>query len=199
MVPVGLAEFPKRATKGIDAGGGHVDGTEPAMGGVVGGAIGLRPEAGEGLGLIPPGEESQLFRGGIADRFKPCGGLLKRLIPADFLKLPRPTRPRPAQRVTQPRRRVDLHDPRRAFGTEHALVDRVIAVAFDVGDLTVLQMHIDPAAAGAHVAGGLFDLVRDMGGQVECGLIHQGLCGCLGQCGGYFGTVLPQMRHLGNG
>ena len=204
MVPVGLAKFPERAAKGIDARGGHVDAAKSAVGRVVRGAIGLCPEAGKALRLVAPGEKRQLFRGGIADRFEPGGRLLQGLVPRDFLELPRPARACPPQWIAQAGRRVDLHDPGRAFGAEHTLVDRVIAVALDIGDFLFavgarLQMYVDPAAAGAHVAGGLFDFVRDMGREVDCRLIHQGLCGCLGQCGGYFGTVLPQMRHLGNG
>ena len=48
------------------------------------------------------------------------------------------------------------HDPGRTFGTQHALVDRMIRVTFDVSDLAVFEMHADPAAAGAHIACGGF-------------------------------------------
>jgi hypothetical protein len=68
-----------------------------------------------------------------------------------------------------------LHDPRRALAADHALVDRVVAVAVDVAHLGplprhVAQMHVDPAAAGAHVAGGLRDTVRDRPVQFDLGL-----------------------------
>src|SRR5690606_414958 len=46
-------------------------------------------------------------------------------------------------------------------GAEDALVDRVVAVALDIADAALLQMHVDAAAAGAHIAGGPPDLVRD--------------------------------------
>src|SRR5690606_23607968 len=64
-------------------------------------------------------------------------------------------------------RRIVLHDPRGALGAEHALVHRVVAVSFDVADAAVLQAHVDAAAAGAHVAGGLLDLVRDLRRRVD--------------------------------
>src|SRR5437868_13040824 len=54
-----------------------------------------------------------------------------------------------------------LHDPGRALAADHAMIDRVARVALDVADAAVLQMHFDAAAAGAHVAGGVFDLVGD--------------------------------------
>ena len=60
-----------------------------------------------------------------------------------------------------------LHDPGRSLGTENALVHRMVAVALDVADLAVTKMNIDAAAAGAHVAGRLPDLVTDMGGGVD--------------------------------
>src|SRR3546814_14571072 len=53
----------------------------------------------------------------------------------------------PLQRLGQPRRRIVVHDPGRTLGAEHALVDRVVAVALDVADPAVLQMHLDAAAA----------------------------------------------------
>jgi hypothetical protein len=37
----------------------------------------------------------------------------------------------------------------------------MVAVALDVADLAVLEMDVDATAAGAHIAGGLADLVGD--------------------------------------
>ena len=52
-----------------------------------------------------------------------------------------------------------LHDAGRALGAQHAAIDRVVAVALDVADLAVLDVDVDAAAAGAHIAGGLAHLV----------------------------------------
>ena len=160
-VPVGLAEFPEGTAHGVDPAGGHVDRAEAAVGRVVGRAESLAPEAGEALRLVAAGEKSQLFRGCIADRLEPADGDLERLVPGDFFEFTRPARADPLERRAQPRGGGVLHDPRRAFAAEHALVDRVVAVALDVDDLFALHVHVDAAAAGAHVAGGLADLVGD--------------------------------------
>ena len=53
-----------------------------------------------------------------------------------------------------------LHDAGAALGAKHAAIDRMVAVALDVADLAAGDMHVDPAAAGAHVAGRLADFVR---------------------------------------
>ena len=57
VVPVGGAELPEGGAEGVDAGGGHVDRAEAAVGGVVRGAVLLRPPAGEGLRLVAAGEK----------------------------------------------------------------------------------------------------------------------------------------------
>ena len=80
-----------------------------------------------------------------------------------------PRSPTRSSGLSQPRRRVVLHDPGRALGAQHALVDRVRGVALDVADAAVLQPHLDAAAAGAHVAGGGLDLVAGRGRRVDRG------------------------------
>ena len=60
-----------------------------------------------------------------------------------------------------------LHDPGGAFAAQDALVDRVILVAFDVPDLATLQVNLDAATAGTHVACGRLDLVAGIGRQVD--------------------------------
>jgi hypothetical protein len=157
-LPVGLAEFPEGAADRVDARGRHVDGTEAAMRGVVGRAEGLRPPAGEGLRLVAAGEEGEAFGGGLAERLQPGDGGLKRLLPGDLLEAAFAARPHAAEGGLQAGGRGDLLDPRRALGAEDAPVHRVVAVALDIGDAPVLDMHVDPAAAGAHVAGGLAHL-----------------------------------------
>ena len=171
MVPVGLAELPEGAAHRVDTGSGHVDRAEPAMRGIVRRAEILRPEAGEGLALIPAGKEGKLRRVFLAQGRQPTGGDIERLVPADLLELARAARADALQRRPQARGRVDLHDPGAALGTEHALVHRMVAVALDIGHLAVLHVHVDPAAAGAHVARGLPHLVRHLGRGIDSRLV----------------------------
>ena len=166
-LPVGGAEFPERAAHGVDPGRRHADRAEAAVGGVVRRAELLRPPAGERLALVAAGEKGELLGRGGADRRKPGGGEGEGLLPGDLLEFARAARSLAPERAAEPRRREMLHDPRRALGAEHAAVDRVVPVALDIGDLSVAQMHVDAAAAGAHVAGGLADLVGDLRRGVE--------------------------------
>ena len=160
VVPVRLAEFPEAATDGIEARGGHVDRTETAMSGIVGRAELLRPPAGQRLALVASGEEGELARVGFADVAQPFGGQRHRLVPFDLLEIAGAALAHPQQRLGQPRRRVVVHDAGRALAAQHALVHRMGLVALDVANAAILQMHLDAATAGAHVAGGRLDLVR---------------------------------------
>src|SRR5438046_10719620 len=54
-----------------------------------------------------------------------------------------------------------LHDARGALAADNAAINRVPRIALDKSDAAVLQVHFDAAAAGAHVAGRVFDLVGD--------------------------------------
>jgi hypothetical protein len=54
-----------------------------------------------------------------------------------------------------------LHDAGAALAADHAAIDRMVLVAVDVADLAILDVHIDAAAAGAHVAGRLGDCVTN--------------------------------------
>ena len=158
-LPIRGPKLPERPADGINAARRHVDRTKSAMRGIIRCAKGLRPPAGETLALIAPGEEGELLRCGLAQRLQPGYRRFQRLLPGDFLERARAPRPHPPQRSPQPRRRGDLHDAAGPLGAQHALVDRMVAVALDITDAALAQMHIDPAAAGAHVAGGLADLV----------------------------------------
>ncbi len=171
-VPIGLSELPERAADGIDARRRHVDRAKAAVGGIVGGAESLRPPAGQRLRLVPPGEEGKLLGRRLAQRLHPRNRQRKRLIPADRLESARSARPDPLQRVLQPAGRGDLHDAAGALGAEHALVHRVIAVALNIAYAARAQMHVDAAAAGAHVAGGLAHLIRNGGRQRNMRLGH---------------------------
>ena len=80
---------------------------------------------------------------------------------------PEPRSPTRFNGLRQFRRRLLLHDARGALAADHPAVDRVVAVALDVADAAVLQMDFDPAAAGAHVAGRVFDLVGYLGRGID--------------------------------
>ena len=172
-IPVRCTEFPEGATDRHDAGSGHVDRAEAAMRGIIRRAELLCPETGQRLRLIPAGEEGKLLGIVLANAIQPVGGYLERLVPADLLELARAARPDPFQGRAQPGRRVVLHDAGRALGAQYPLVDRVVAVALDVADLAVLDVHVDAAPACTHVAGRLANLVRHRLGQRHpVGVIH---------------------------
>ena len=160
-LPVGLAELPERRADGVQSGGCHVDRAEPAVGGVVGRAELGRPPAGQSLALVAPGEKGEAARVGLADAAEPAGGDLQRLVPFDLDELGRAARAHALQRLPQPGRRQVVHQPSRALGAQHALVDRVVAIALDIADRAVLQVHLDAASARAHVTCGGLDLVGD--------------------------------------
>ena len=52
-----------------------------------------------------------------------------------------------------------LLDTGSTLAADHALVHRMIAIAFDIANGSVFEIDFDPAAAGAHVTGGRFRLV----------------------------------------
>ena len=161
LFPVGLAEFPERAAHGIEPGGRHVDRAEPAMRGEIPRAEHLREIAGERLRLVAAGEEGKAVRVGRADMGEPLGCDRERLFPLDLVEFAGAARADALQRLAQPRWRQRAHDPGRALAAQHAAVDRVVAVALDIAQRAVLQMDFDAAAAGAHVAGGIGDLIAD--------------------------------------
>ena len=132
VLPVGGAELPEGGAEGVDAGGGHVDRAEAAVGGVVGGAVLLRPPAGEGLRLVAAGEEGELLGVLVADGGEPVGGDAEGLVPGDLLELARAARAGAAEGRAEAGGGEVVHDPGRALGAEDAAVDRVVAVALDV-------------------------------------------------------------------
>src|SRR5690606_20212083 len=98
---------------------------------------------------------------------EPFRGDGERLVPPDLAKLAAAPLADTQQRLVQTGGRVMLHDAGRALGAQHALVDRVLGIAFDEPDLAVLEVDPDPAAAGAHVAGRRLDLVGDERGRID--------------------------------
>jgi hypothetical protein len=65
-----------------------------------------------------------------------------------------------------------LFDAGRTLGADHAAVDRMIGVALDVADLAVLEMDLDTATAGTHVAGGACNAVAGRIVQGQYGVGH---------------------------
>ena len=174
MLPVRLAEFPEAAAIGVEAGRRHVDRAEAAVGGVVGRAELRGPPAGQGLRLVAAREERETPRI-LAPHFRePQRGGAQRLFPADLTELAGAARPHADQRFRETRRRGVLHDARGTLAADHALVHGVVAVAFDVFDRAILQIHLDAATAGAHVAGGCLDLVPGLDLGVDGRLSHLG-------------------------
>src|SRR5262249_19078741 len=129
------------------------------MGGVIRRAELARPPAGQCLALVAPGEERELLWILGADPRQPLRGDAQRFIPADLLEFARTAWPHAQQRAGQPGRRVLRHDAGRTLAAENAVIDRMVAIALDVANLAVKEVHLDPAATGAHVAGGAFHLV----------------------------------------
>ena len=133
--------------------------------GVVGRAELAREQAGKGLHLVASGEEGELLGVGGTKMRQPLLENVEGLVPRDRLELASTTLAAglAPQRLQQPGRRILLHDPRRALGTQHALVERMVGVALDVAQFTIAQVDADAAAAGAHVAGGGLDLGLGVG------------------------------------
>src|SRR5690606_9128367 len=94
-----------------------------------------------------------------------CQG--KRLLPGNLLELTRAARTGAQKRRLEPRRRVVLHDAGRTLGAQNAAIDRVVAITLDIADLAVLEVDIDPAPAGAQIAGPLANLVRNRPGKLN--------------------------------
>ena len=205
VIPVGLAELPEGAAHGVDAGGGHVDRAEAAMGRIVRRAEVLCPERGEGLRLVAPGEEGQFLGVCVAQRAQDVIGHLQGLVPGNLLELARAARSGAFHGRAQAGRSIVLHDARAALGAEYAAVDRVIAVALDIGNFAIFHMHIDPAPAGAHVASGLADLIpgfwrqiisarRNRRGSLDCHALSFPLDLCLALDGPVFPFLLRANR-----
>ena len=170
-VPVGRAEFPERIADRIEAGSGHVDRAEAAVRGPVRRAELLRPEARQRLHLVAAREERELLGIGRADMREAFAQQIKRVVPRNrVVDAVAPLAAGTANhRVLQLRLRILLHDARAALGAEHALIHHVIRVALDEAYVRLTRLagfpgsffrrHLDAAAAGAHVAGGVMHLL----------------------------------------
>jgi len=87
-------------------------------------------------------------------------------LPRDFFKLARAVLADPLHRRLQPSGRVVLHDASATLAAKDTLIHGMVAIAFDIADLAVLDMHIDATATGAHIAGRLGDPVADRAVQI---------------------------------
>lgn len=174
-VEVGSAELPERSADRVDQAGRHVDRTEAAVRRIVGRAELARKHAGQGLHLVTPGEQRELFRVLGTQLCQTFVHDLERLVPGDLFEvgLAACTTGTPQQRSGQARRRILLHDPGGALGTDHPFVQRVVRVALDVAHLAVAQRHADAAATGTHIAGRVLDLFpAGFGVDVHNGIQH---------------------------
>ena len=158
-IPVRFAKLPERAAEGIQPRSRHIHRTETAVGGKIGRTELLSEPTGQGLALIAAGEERKLPWIGLADVAEPLRCEPKCFVPADRLELTRTTRADPLHRPREARWRIVLHDAGGTLAAQHALIHRMIAVAFYVADAAVLQMHLNAATAGTHVARCAFDIV----------------------------------------
>ena len=134
------------------------------MRGVVRRAELLCPPTGETLALVAAGEKRELLWVGFTQRLEPGYSRFQRLVPGNLFEFTRSARTNPTQWRAQPCGRIMLHDPRRSLGAQDAAIDGVVAISFDISDLSIAQMNVDPATAGAHVAGRLADFV----GHIRC-------------------------------
>jgi hypothetical protein len=121
------------------------------------------------LGLIAAGEKGELARVGASHVTQPFGGEPQRLVPRDFLELTFASLAGPEQRSPKPRRRKVLHD---SLPADDTAVHGMVAVPLDVGDAPILDVHVNAAAAGAHVACLGLDLVGKVGAQIHSGLLQ---------------------------
>ncbi len=107
----------------------------------------------ERLRLVTSREQREAIRVGGADRGEPIRGDPQGLVPGNRLELAGASDAGAPQRRGEPCRRDRSHDTGGPFAAEHPSVDRMVAIALDVAELAVLQMYLDAATAGAHVAG----------------------------------------------
>jgi hypothetical protein len=117
------------------------------------------------LHLVAAGEQCEFLGISGAQMRESLRHHAKRFFPGDGLEFASTalrTRLAP-QRLRQTRGGILLHDAGSALGADHALIQRMFGIAFDIAHFTAAQRHLDAAAAGAHVAGGGFDfLVRGL-------------------------------------
>ena len=133
------AEFPKRAANGVNHPGRHVHRAKAAVRSVVGRTELPREQASKRLHLIASGEQREFFGVGRPQVCKPLFHHTKGFVPANRLELgvtALGARLSP-QRLRQPRGGVLLHDARCTLGTNHALIQRVIGIAFDITHFTI--------------------------------------------------------------
>ncbi len=156
---VGATKLPERAADGVNHARRHVDRAETAVRRVVRRTKLARKQAGQRLHLVASGEQGKFFRVSGTQMAQPAFHHAKGFIPGNRLILIRPAlgADLALQRLRQARRRILLHDARRAFGTQNPLVQGVVGIAFDVAHLAIAQMHPNATTAGAHVTGGSFN------------------------------------------
>src|SRR5262249_54439148 len=120
------------------------------------------PPAGQRLRLVTAGKECELLRVRFPDLCQALSGDGQRLVPFNLTEFSGAARAAAQKRLLQAGRTVMLQDAGAAFAAELAAIDRMVLVAVDVTDLAVTDVHVDAAAARAHIAGRLGDPVRNV-------------------------------------
>ena len=172
--PIRFAKFPEGTANGVKPASGHIDGTKAAMRGEIGRAELRRPKTCQRLGLVAPGEEGQALRVCFTHLLQRIRGDFHRLIPGNLGIFARTARPHPLQRCLQARGAILRHDAGAALAAEHALIHRMIGIAFNIANAAILQMNANAAATGAHIAGGGLHLIADrrrIGDPIRCAAI----------------------------
>jgi hypothetical protein len=131
------------------------------MGGPVQGAKLLGPESRQGLHLVATGKKGEFVGVGGADVLQSLSEHVQSFFPRDLDELSGPALSAgfTHKRILQAGGGALLHDARRPFSAEDAFIDRVVAVALNKPYLVVFYGDFYSTAAGAHIAGGVFDLL----------------------------------------
>ena len=172
--PIRFAKFPEGTANGVKPASGHIDGTKAAMRREIGRAELRRPKTCQRLGLVAASEEGQALRVCFAHLLQCAGGDFHRLIPGNLGIFAGTAWPDALQRGLQARGAILRHDAGAALAAEHALIHRMIGIAFNIAHPPILQVHANAAATGAHVAGGGFHLIADrrrIGDPIRCAAI----------------------------
>ena len=126
------------------------------------------------LQFVAHSEEGQPLRVSFPHFLQGICGDFHRLIPGNLGIFAGTARPHPLQRGLQARGAILRHDAGAALAAEHALIHRMIGIAFNIAHPAILQMHANPTTAGAHIAGGCLHLIADrrrIGDPIRCAAV----------------------------
>ena len=114
------------------------------------------------------------------DRVQTAGDFTIGFVPRNGFKLSLASLSHTAQRRAYPILTIDVLTVGQALGAEKAVVHRMIGSSFDLDDLSVLYIGVDPTVKGgtADIAKGMFDIdtclcTGDFGFEQALSLIHK--------------------------